>query len=105
MSHSSDVLTTQLTAVLHPGYRVSCHTFLSLCLCFNRRPESGRSLFKFEGVTLLSPVYTPKLTDCKGFYETLNQRQGFETVSISKFFNRLLNISRCNVTQYVENDW
>jgi hypothetical protein len=26
---------TQWTAVLHAGSRVSCHNFLSLCLCFN----------------------------------------------------------------------
>jgi hypothetical protein len=34
-------LVTQFTAVLHPGSRVSCHNFRSLCLCLSRiLPES-----------------------------------------------------------------
>jgi hypothetical protein len=46
------VFVTQFIAVLHAGSRVSCHKFLSLCLCFNRRSKPGKSLFKFETVTL-----------------------------------------------------
>jgi hypothetical protein len=44
---------TQLTADLHAGSLVSCHSFLSVCLCFNNRSKPGRLLFMFESVTLL----------------------------------------------------
>jgi hypothetical protein len=33
---------TQLTAVFHAGSLVSCHNFLSLCLCSNNRSRPGR---------------------------------------------------------------
>jgi hypothetical protein len=44
---------TQLTAVLHAGSLVSCHNFLSLCLCFNYRSKPRRLLFTPESVILL----------------------------------------------------
>jgi hypothetical protein len=43
------VFVTWFTAVLH----FSCHKFISLCFCFNRRSNPGRSLFKSETVILL----------------------------------------------------
>jgi hypothetical protein len=51
--HSSNGFVTQLTDVLHAGSLVSCHNFLSLCLCFSKRSNPGRSLFKSERVTFL----------------------------------------------------
>jgi hypothetical protein len=47
------VFVSQLTAVLHAGSFVSCHNFVSLCLCFNKRSSLSRSLFMSESVTLL----------------------------------------------------
>jgi hypothetical protein len=47
------VFVTQLTAVLHAGALVSCHSFLSLCLCFNKWSKPGRSLLMSRRVTLL----------------------------------------------------
>jgi hypothetical protein len=44
---------TQLTAVLHSGSLVSCHSFLILFLYFNSRSRPGRSLFKSVNVILL----------------------------------------------------
>jgi hypothetical protein len=44
---------SRLTATLHAGSLVSCHNFLSLCLCFNNRSRPGQSLFISESVTLL----------------------------------------------------
>jgi hypothetical protein len=45
---------TQLTAVLRARFLLlSCHKFLSLCLCFNKRSKPGRSFFRSESVTLL----------------------------------------------------
>jgi hypothetical protein len=52
VNHLTDFV-TQLTAVLHAGSLVSCHNFLSLCLCFINRSKSGSSLFMSESVTLL----------------------------------------------------
>jgi hypothetical protein len=42
----------QFTAILHAGFLVSYHNFLSLCLCFNKRSDPGMS-FISESVTLL----------------------------------------------------
>jgi hypothetical protein len=47
------VLVTQFTAILHAGSRVSCHNFLSLCLCLSRRSGPSRSLFSSENVAFL----------------------------------------------------
>jgi hypothetical protein len=47
------VLETELTAVIHAGFRVTCHSFLSLRLCFSRLSKPGRSLLKSESVMLL----------------------------------------------------
>jgi hypothetical protein len=44
---------TRLTAVLHPGSLVSCHSFLILFLYVNSRSKPGRSLFKSVKVILL----------------------------------------------------
>jgi hypothetical protein len=52
------VLATQLTAVLHAGSRVTCHSFLNF-LCFSRRSIPGRSLFRFESIILLVPILYP----------------------------------------------
>jgi hypothetical protein len=38
------VSATQLTAVLHAGFRVTCHSFLNLRLCFSRLSRKSRSL-------------------------------------------------------------
>jgi hypothetical protein len=46
-------LETRLTAVLHPGSLVSCHSFLILFLYFNSRSGPGRSLFNLVNVLLL----------------------------------------------------
>jgi hypothetical protein len=43
----------RLTAVLHPGFLVSCHSFLILFLYFYSRSRQGRSLFKSVIVMLL----------------------------------------------------
>jgi hypothetical protein len=62
VSHGSSALlrsislidfTKHLTDVLHAGSLLSCHNFLSSCLCFNKRSKPGRSLFRSESVTLL----------------------------------------------------
>jgi hypothetical protein len=47
------IFATHLTAILHAGYLVSCHTFLSLCLLYAKLSKPGRSLFKSESLTLL----------------------------------------------------
>jgi hypothetical protein len=48
------VFLTPLTAILHAGSRVSCHSFHILCLRFNKQSNPGRSwLFMSESVTLL----------------------------------------------------
>jgi hypothetical protein len=44
---------TQLTAILHAESLVSCHNFLSLCLCFNNQSRPVWSLFMPESVILL----------------------------------------------------
>jgi hypothetical protein len=44
---------TRLTAALHAISLVSCHNFLSLCLCFSKWSSPGRSFFMSESVTLL----------------------------------------------------
>jgi hypothetical protein len=44
---------TQLTAFLHPGSLVSCHSFVILFLNFNSRSRPDRSLFKSVNVILL----------------------------------------------------
>jgi hypothetical protein len=44
---------TQFTAVLHPGFLVSCHNFLVLFLYFNSRSRPGRSLFNPDKVIFL----------------------------------------------------
>jgi hypothetical protein len=44
---------TQLNVVLHAGSLVSCHNFRGLCLCFNSRSKSGRSLLMSQSVILL----------------------------------------------------
>jgi hypothetical protein len=46
------VLVTQLTAVLHAGSRVTCYSFLNLCLCFSRLSRPGVSLLRSESVIL-----------------------------------------------------
>jgi hypothetical protein len=47
------VLATQLTAVLHAGSRVSCHSFLNVRLRSSRLSRSGRLLFRTESIILL----------------------------------------------------
>jgi hypothetical protein len=47
------VLVTQLTAVLHAGFRVTCHSLLNLCLCFSRFFRPGTLLCGSESVILL----------------------------------------------------
>jgi hypothetical protein len=44
---------TQLTAVLHVRFLVSCHNFLSLFFSFNSRSKRGRSVLTSESVTFL----------------------------------------------------
>jgi hypothetical protein len=46
-------LATQLTAFLHAGSRVTCHSVLNPCLCFRRLSRPGRSLLRSENVILL----------------------------------------------------
>jgi hypothetical protein len=43
----------QLTDVLYARSLVSCHSFLSLCLCINKQSKPRRSLFMSESVTSL----------------------------------------------------
>jgi hypothetical protein len=47
------VLVTQFTAVLHAGSRVSCHNFLSLCLCFISQPRPDGPQLRSEIVVVL----------------------------------------------------
>jgi hypothetical protein len=47
------VLVTQFTTVLHAGYRVPCHNFLSLCLCFRSQSRPDRPQFRPEIVIIL----------------------------------------------------
>jgi hypothetical protein len=57
---------TQLTAVLHAGFLVSCHNFWILRLCFNSRSTPGMSLFMSESVTLLvASVYAEAIEAVK----------------------------------------
>jgi hypothetical protein len=57
---------THLSAVLYAGSLVSCHSFLSLHLCFNSRSRPGSSLFMSESVTLLvAGLYTEATEDVK----------------------------------------
>jgi hypothetical protein len=51
--HSSDGFGDQLTAVLHAGSWVICHSFLNLCLCFSRLSRPGRLLFRFRSIIYL----------------------------------------------------
>jgi hypothetical protein len=46
------VLATQVTAVLHGGTQVTCHSFLNLRLCFSGLFRLGRSLLRSEHVIL-----------------------------------------------------
>jgi hypothetical protein len=47
---------TQLTAFLHPGTLVSCHSFLILFLYFNNRSRPSRSLFNSDKVIYLVDI-------------------------------------------------
>jgi hypothetical protein len=47
------VLVIQLTAILHAGSWVTCHSFLHLSFCYSRLSIPGRSLFRSESVSLL----------------------------------------------------
>jgi hypothetical protein len=47
------VLVTQITAILHAGSQVTCHSFLNLCLWFNRLSRPGRTLLRSGSVILL----------------------------------------------------
>jgi hypothetical protein len=50
------VLETQLSAVLHYGSRVICHSFLNLRLCFSKFSRSGISLLMWKSVILLVAI-------------------------------------------------
>jgi hypothetical protein len=47
------ILATQLTALLHTGSRVTCPSFLKLCLRFGRLSRQGRVSLRIEGVIFL----------------------------------------------------
>lgn len=44
---------TKLAAILKSGALVSCHNFLSCCLCFNNQSKKGTSLFMSKSAILL----------------------------------------------------
>jgi hypothetical protein len=53
------VLVTQLTAILHAGFQVTCHSFLNLSLCFSRFSRPSILLHESESVILLvDELYT-----------------------------------------------
>jgi hypothetical protein len=54
-------LAKQLTAVLHAGSRVTCHSFLNLLLCFNTLFRPDGSLFRSNGVIFLADRLHAKL--------------------------------------------
>jgi hypothetical protein len=47
-------LAIQLTAVLHAGSWVTCHSFLNHRLCFSKLSRPGKWLLRFESVILHS---------------------------------------------------
>jgi hypothetical protein len=47
------VLATQLSAVLHAGFQVTCHSFLTSDYVLSRLSRPDWSLFRSEGVILL----------------------------------------------------
>jgi hypothetical protein len=56
---------TQLTTVLHTGSMVSCHNFLSLCLCNNNRSKPGRSLLMYKSVIFVDSLYAEAINTAK----------------------------------------
>jgi hypothetical protein len=56
---------TQLTAVLHAGSRVSCHNFLSLCLCLNSLPGLDGPRLRSEIVDLVDSLYAEAIETAK----------------------------------------
>jgi hypothetical protein len=60
------VFATHLSSVLRAGSRVTCHSFLNLCLCFSRFFRLGRSLLRSEHVILLvHSLYTEAIEAVK----------------------------------------
>jgi hypothetical protein len=66
------VLATHLTAVLHAGSQVTCHSFLNLHLCFSRLSRAVRSLLRSESVKFLVDSLYAKATDAVKSWATLS---------------------------------
>jgi hypothetical protein len=112
------VLATQLTAVLHAGSRVICHSFFNLRLSFGRISRVGRSLLRLESVILLADslyaeaiaavesraslsAFSSKLIWILG---EINSEAWLWNRSQSKFVNRVRKICSSDMIRQMEND-
>jgi hypothetical protein len=97
------VLVTQLTAILHAGSRLTCHSFLKVRLYFGRLSRPGKSLLSSESVILLVYSLCTEAIEVVKLLATLSASS--PTVTSNFFLNCTLAVNSPYVTSSLMRGW